>query len=138
MSDTKSVIEQNEAAVLTKKEAKLLKKSEKEEQKRKKMETKLREKDKFRRVRSITPMQRLVPYIMETRNTSQNFIFDKINMSKIDKYIKEKQERGFTNFNLMHVILAAYARACSQRPAVNRFIRGQKIYTRKSLKFLWS
>ena len=30
----------------------------------------------------------------------------------------------------MHVLIAAYARTCSQRPAVNRFIRGQKIYSR--------
>jgi hypothetical protein len=34
----------------------------------------------------------------------------------------------------MHVILASYIRACSQRPAINRFIRGQKIYSRKKVE----
>lgn len=76
-------------------------------------------------------MARLVPYIMEDRVGSQNFIFDKINMTQIDKYIKKKQDQGFKNFNLMHIIIAAYARTCSQRPAINRFIRGQKIYSRE-------
>lgn len=91
-------------------------------------------KDKIRRVRSISPMARIVPYIMENRIGSQNFIFDKIYLSKIDKYIKQKQEQGLKNFNLMHVIIAAYVRTCSQRPAINRFIRGQKIYTRRMVE----
>jgi hypothetical protein len=91
-------------------------------------------KDKIRRVRSISPMARLVPYIMEDRIGSQNFIFDKIYLSKIDKYIKQKQEQGLKNFNLMHVIIAAYVRTCSQRPGINRFIRGQKIYTRRMVE----
>ena len=88
-------------------------------------------KNKIHRVRGISPMARLVPYIMEDRIGSQNFIFDKINLTHIDKYIKKKQEHGLKNFNLMHIIIAAYARTCSQRPAINRFIRGQKIYSRE-------
>ena len=88
-------------------------------------------KDKYRRVKGVAPMSRLVPYLMENRTGSQNFIFDKINLTQIDKYIKKKQEEGLKNFNLMHVLVAAYVRTCSQRPAINRFIRGQKIYTRE-------
>ena len=121
-------------APMTKEEIKAKRKAEKKELKRLKKERKLREKDKFHRVRGIVPFTRLVPYIMETRNTSQNFIFDKIGMEKIDKYIKRKQEEGLTNLTLMHVIIGAYCRAVSQRPAINRFIRGQKIYSRKKIE----
>ena len=124
----------SEEAPLTKKELKAKRKAEKQELKRKKKENKLREKDKFHRVRGIAPYNRLIPYIMETRNTSQNFIFDSISMEKIDKYIKKKQEDGLTNLTLMHVIIGAYCRACSQRPAINRFIRGQKIYSRRKVE----
>ena len=91
-------------------------------------------KDKIRRVRSISPMARLVPYIMEDRVGSQNFIFDKIYLSEIDKFIREKHKEGLKNFNLMHVIIAAYVRTCSQHPGINRFIRGQKIYTRRMVE----
>lgn len=121
-------------APLSKKELKRQKKLQKEEEKKKKKQIKEYERDKFRRVKGISPMARLTPYIMETRCTSQNFIFDRINMPKIDEYIKKKQSQGLVNFNIMHVILAAYARACSQRPAINRFIRGQKVYTRKKVE----
>ena len=99
--------------------------------KKAKKEKKKKLKDKIHRVRGISPMSRLVPYIMENRIGSQNFIFDKINLTQIDKYIKRKQEQGLKNFNLMHVLIASYVRTCSQRPAINRFIRGQKIYSRE-------
>ena len=79
MNDEKTEVSQlSTEAPLTKKEIKAKKKAEKKELKRLKKERKLREKDKFHRVRSIVPYTRLIPYIMETRNTSQNFIFDKI------------------------------------------------------------
>ena len=68
----------------TKKELKAQRKAEKLEKKRKKKEVKERERDKFRRLRTIEPYTRIVPYIMENRIGSQNFIFDKINMAPID------------------------------------------------------
>ena len=105
MNDEKVVLEAStEEAPLTKKQLKAKRKKEKQDEKRKKKERKLREKDKFHRVRKIAPYNRLIPYIMETRNTSQNFIFDSISMEKIDKYIKKKQDEGLTNLTLMHVI----------------------------------
>ena len=122
------------SAPLTKKERRAQKRAEKAELKAKKRAQRVYERDTFHRVRGISPMSRIVPYIMETRTSSQNFIFDKINMPKIDEYIKEKQAKGLSGFNIMHVILSSYIRACSQRPAINRFIRGQKIYSRKKVE----
>ncbi len=119
----------------TKKELKMQRREERALEKRKKKQIKAYEKDKFRRVKGISPMSRLVPYIMENRCGAQNFIFDRINMPKIDEYIRKKQAEGLTNFNIMHIIIAAYVRACSQRPAINRFVRGQKVYTRKKVEF---
>ena len=75
-------------------------------------------------------MAMVSPYIMVTRNTSSNFFRDTVEITEIEKYIREKRREGLKNFGIMHVIIAAYVRAVSQRPAVNRFIAGQKIYAR--------
>ena len=83
-----------------------------------------------RRIRSLTAMAMVSPYIMVTRNTSSNFFRDTVEITEIEKYIREKRKEGLKNFGIMHVIIAAYVRAVSQRPAVNRFIAGQKIYAR--------
>lgn len=83
------------------------------------------------KMKSLSPMSSVVPFIMVTRNTSQNFIRDKFNTSAVDRYINEKRTQGYKSFGIMHVIIAAYIRAVSQRPGINRFIRGQRIYSRR-------
>jgi len=84
-----------------------------------------------RRVKSISPMAMMVPFIMVDRVGSQNFITDTMDVEKMEKYIKEKQQQGMTNISMMHVMIAAYVRLVSQRPALNRFIRGQRIWTKR-------
>ena len=83
-----------------------------------------------RRIRSLTAMSMVSPYIMVNRNTASNFFRDTVEITEIEKYIRQKRKEGLSNFGIMHVIIAAYVRAVSQRPAVNRFIAGQKIYAR--------
>lgn len=102
--------------------------------KKAKKEKKAKKQKEFRRVKTISPMSMIVPYIMKNRVGAQNMISDKINVHKLDQYIKEKQEAGFKNITYMHVIIAAYVRLCSQRPAINRFIRGQRVYTRRNVE----
>lgn len=94
---------------------------------------KKREKE-FRRVRTASPMLVITSYIMKTRVGSQNMIADKLKIDNVDKYIKKKQAEGYKNISYMHVLIAAYIRTVSQRPALNRFIRGQRIYTRRNVE----
>lgn len=89
-----------------------------------------------RRVKSLPPMSYVIPYIMKTRNTSSNLIKDSINIEAAEEYIKKKRQEGLTNFGMLHVFLAAYARTVSQRPGINRFIRGQRIYTRDHVEVM--
>ena len=94
---------------------------------------KKREKE-LRRVRTASPMLVITSYIMKTRVGSQNMIADKLKIDNVDKYIKEKQAEGYKNISYMHVLIAAYIRTVSQRPALNRFIRGQRMYTRRNVE----
>lgn len=88
----------------------------------------------FRRVKSVSPMTMIVPYIMKNRTGAMNMLSDRINVEKMDRYIKEKQAQGFKNLNYMHVLIASHIRLISQRPALNRFIRGQRIFTRRNVE----
>ena len=89
-----------------------------------------------RKVKSLPAMSYISPYIMKTRNTSLNYISDSINVAKAEEYIRKKRKEGLANFGMLHLFLAAYARTVSQRPGINRFIRGQKIYTRDHLEVM--
>ncbi len=88
----------------------------------------------FRRVKTVPPMQVVIPYIMVDRVGSQNFITDTVDIEKLEKYMKEKQAEGMTNISMMHIMIAAYVRLVSQRPQLNRFIRGQRIWTRRNVE----
>lgn len=95
---------------------------------------KKKRKSTMRRVKTISPMAMMVPFIMVDRVGSQNFITDRISVTKLEKYIKEKQAEGMKNISMMHVLIAAYIRMSAQRPAVNRFIRGQRVWTRDEVE----
>ncbi|MBQ6946882.1 MAG: hypothetical protein IJN42_02445 [Clostridia bacterium] len=87
-----------------------------------------------RRIRGIEPMQGVGAFIMPDRNGASNWIRDTVETERIDEYINQKKAQGLKNFNFMHVIIAAYVRVVAKRPALNRFIRGQRIYARNGIE----
>lgn len=93
-----------------------------------------RKEKEWRRVKGIPAMSQIVPFIMVNRTGAMNMVSDSFESSKVEKYIKEKQAEGMQNLSLMHVMIAAYIRIVAQRPALNRFIRGQRIWTRKNVE----
>ncbi len=87
-----------------------------------------------RRLRTLPSMNVVVPFIMSTRNDSMNQFEDVIDITNVEKYIDQKHEEGFTDMALLHVILAAYVRIVSERPAVNRFVAGQRVFARNNIE----
>lgn len=83
-----------------------------------------------RRVRSLPPANQVSPYIMVNRNGSSNLFEEAFEITNVDRYIRQKRREGLTNFGIMHVFLTAYCRGVAKYPGVNRFIAGQKIYSR--------
>ena len=86
-----------------------------------------------RRLRTLSPIFAVSPFIMKTRNTSQNFLEDHIETSEMDRYITAKRREGLKSFGVLHVLLAAYVRSCARYPGLNRFIAGQRNYSRERL-----
>ena len=86
-----------------------------------------------RKIRSIDPMSAVIPYIMKTRSGSQNMISDSVDIENLEKYIHKKRQEGLKGFGLLNVIISAYVRTVAQRPGVNRFVSGQKIYARNEI-----
>ena len=89
-----------------------------------------------RRLRTLSPMSYVAPYIMKTRVTSSNYIKDRFDIETAEEYVREKREAGLKGFGLMHVIVASYIRVVSQRPGINRFIAGQRIFARNNIDIM--
>lgn len=86
------------------------------------------------RLRGIDPYDAVSPYIMVERCDAQNYFNDKFEITEAEKYVREKRNQGYKNFGLMHVMLAAYIRTMSQKPYLNRFLSGQKVYARNTIQ----
>ena len=86
-----------------------------------------------RRLRTITPMQKLMPFIMPHRYDACNLFTDSLDVTQADRYCHAKARQGKPNFTFTHLLVAAYVRAISQYPAINRYVSGQRIYARKEI-----
>lgn len=87
-----------------------------------------------RKLKTVSGMSKIESFIMPVRNDACNQIRDCFETSAADDYIFKKRAEGLKGFGVMHLMLAAYVRTVSQRPAINRFIRGQRIYARNNIE----
>ncbi len=86
-----------------------------------------------RRVRTLPPMMYAVPFIMKDRCDAQNYFKSRVDMDVIEAYLRTLRSSG-KNPGFMHILAAAYVRVVSQKPALNRFIAGQRIYARDDIR----
>ena len=70
---------------------------------------------------------------MVHRHDSQNSIRVSVEVAGAEALVRKLRSEGYDSIGILHVVIAAYIRAISQRPGVNRFIRGQKIYARNGI-----
>ena len=100
----------------------------------KKRKRRLGDRKDGRLLRTLYPMNKLMPYIMRTRNDACNQFADSIDMTETDPYIRSKIKEGKVQFSFLHVLLAAYVRTVAKRPEINRFVSGKKIYARNKIE----
>ncbi len=89
-----------------------------------------------RKVRTLPPMSMVTPYLMVDRQDASNKFADSFEITNVERYIRAKRKEGYSNFGIMHVMLACYCRGIAKFPALNRFLSGQKVYSRgKDIQF---
>lgn len=87
------------------------------------------------RLRNIDPIYQLVPIIMRTRTDAQVYYDDFVEIDALERFVNRMRAEGMPELRTIHVILAAMVRVISQKPRVNRFIAGKKLYARKHIRF---
>ena len=87
-----------------------------------------------RRVRTAQPMAKMMAFIMKDRADAMNYFADELDVTETDAFCKKMIADGYEGFSFLHIMLAAYVRTISQKPALNRFISGQRIYARHNIE----
>ena len=82
----------------------------------------------------VAPFRRMMPFIMPNRNESAVYFEQMIDLTKtlafIESWNAAHPERKITVF---HVFLAGVVKALSERPRLNRFVMGSKIWQRDGI-----
>ena len=83
-----------------------------------------------RQVRTAQVMEQVTAYFMPNRTGANNLFSESAEITELERYIRQKRKEGLTGFSMTHAVLAAYVRTVARFPALNRFIAGQRIYSR--------
>ena len=83
-----------------------------------------------RYIRSSPAIEQITPFIMPER-CGANILFDEsVEITELDRYVRAKRRGDMPSFGMTHAIIAAYVRTVAKYPALNRFVAGQRIYSR--------
>lgn len=84
-----------------------------------------------KRLKSLDPIIQITPYLMPMRCDAQVFLEHKADFEKMSRYIAQKSREG-QKITFMQILAAAYVRAVSRNPEVNRFIFNKQFYSRNN------
>lgn len=100
------------------------------------MAEKINRKKMSHRLKSLDAYYQITPFLMKTRQDASNYFMDSLEVTEIDKFIRKLRNDGYKGIGLLHLFIAAYIRTVSQRPALNRYICGQRIYSRSYIEYV--
>jgi hypothetical protein len=86
----------------------------------------------------IDPFMRFFPFIMKKRNESAIYFKQQIDITELKAFVHQHNRAVATTgtgvkMTLFHVVLAALVRIAAERPQINRFVIGRRVYQRHEL-----
>lgn len=87
-----------------------------------------------KRVEGLNPFQKVIPYVMNTRNGAAVYFAEDIDIEPALHLVKRlNEEEHTTKYTLFSVVLTALVRVMQEKPHLNRFVMGKHIYQRNYL-----
>lgn len=83
--------------------------------------------------RDVPPVRRVMPYIMRGRNESSVSFEQKIRASKIQAFLDDVRARTGLRAAMIHLLIWGFAKVVAERPRLNRFVAGGRIYERDGI-----
>ena len=85
-----------------------------------------------RRIRGIDPIMRITPYVMPMRCDAQVFLKHRADLEVLHDYVRRQRLEKGEQISYMQIVVAAYVRAVSRNPQVNRFIVNKQLFARNN------
>ena len=85
-----------------------------------------------RRIRGGDPVMKITPYVMPQRCDAQVFLKHRADKEILSRYIRRQKLENHETFSYMQILVAAYVRAISRNPEVNRFVMNKQLFARNN------
>jgi hypothetical protein len=88
------------------------------------------------RVRDESVLRRFIPFVMPGRNESCVFFEQQLDVGATLAHLSQRnaRETGGRKWSFFHVVLAALGRTLEERPKLNRFVVGRRLYQRRAIE----
>jgi len=70
---------------------------------------------------------------MRTRVDAHDYFTERVDIGKAESWLRSLRDRGHPGIGYLHLWIAALVRTMSQKPRLNRFVAGQRIYARNEI-----
>lgn len=84
-------------------------------------------------LKKLSHYNRIIPFVMPKRVNSTVHYSEVVCIDEALKVLKELNAEHGMNAGVMDLLMAAFVRTISQKPKVNRFVFGKKIYARNEI-----
>src|SRR5437867_2379602 len=84
-------------------------------------------------VRDVPAYRRIMPYIMRTKAESVVLFEQRLDATKGVAFIRAWNATHTNRISFLHLLLWALARALHERPRLNRFVMGGRLYQRHGI-----
>lgn len=84
-----------------------------------------------RRIKDIDPIVRVTPHLMPMRVDGLVYLEHRMDFELLTRYIAKKAAQG-EKLTYLQILIAAYVRAVSRNPQVNRFIMNKQYFARNN------
>ncbi len=85
------------------------------------------------RVVKVHPLNAMFPYMMRTRTESLVYFSTALDVENLLAYIEKKQTEG-VDVKFFQLFVAAMVKLMKERPSLNRFVSGRRLYQRNDIK----
>lgn len=81
-------------------------------------------------VTNLDSVHKIMPYLMANRCDAEVYSYERIDITKLLKYLDKLNKNNEQKITLFHAVVTAIAKTIYNRPLLNRFIAGKKFYDR--------
>ncbi|MBD5395456.1 MAG: 2-oxo acid dehydrogenase subunit E2 [Lachnospiraceae bacterium] len=86
-----------------------------------------------RRVKETPGLQTVMAHLMPNRTDNEVYLHDVIDATELVRYLEKKNENLDYKITIFHCAITGLARMVRERPLMNRFIQGHRIYERNEI-----